>query len=138
MANSFGFDSFLLRWAFAVLLVFVTYNPTDYSFVGWLLSDDFSFGPLPALAGMVLLIAWIMYLRATFYSLGVIGIALGALLFGCLMWLLIDLGLLSLDAHGALTWIALVLVSLLLAAGMSWSHIRRRFSGQLSVDDVQD
>ncbi|MFK7829280.1 MAG: DUF6524 family protein [Congregibacter sp.] len=137
MANSFGFDGFLIRWLFALVLVFATYNPTAYSFVGWLLSDGFSIGPLPALAGIFLLIAWIIYLRATFYSLGIIGVSLGAVLFGCLMWLFIDLGMLSLDSKGALTWIALVLVSLLLAAGMSWSHVRRRLSGQLTVDDVE-
>lgn len=137
MANSFGFDSFLMRWLFALILVLATYNPTAYSYVGWLMSDGFSIGPLPALAGIVLVIAWIIFLRATFYSLGIIGVVLGAVLFGCLMWLFIDLGLLSLESKGALTWIALVLVSMLLAAGMSWSHIRRRMSGQLTVDDVE-
>ena len=138
MASSFGFDSFLLRWLFAALLVFGTYNPTDYSFFSWLLSEDFSFGPVPAVLGMVLLIGWVIYLRATFNSIGWIGIALGAALFGALIWLLIDIGILSLDASGALSWVALVLVSLLLATGMSWSHVRRRLSGQLDVDDVED
>ncbi|MEM6302024.1 MAG: DUF6524 family protein [Pseudomonadota bacterium] len=138
MAKSFGFDSFLYRWVFAAALVFGTYNPTAYSFVGWLLSEDFSFGPAPALLGVVLLIAWIVYLRATFNSLGIIGIALGATLFACLIWLLVDIGVLNAQATGAVTWLALVLVSLLLATGMSWSHIRRRLSGQLDVDDVED
>ncbi|MFT7288860.1 MAG: hypothetical protein ACI87W_002984 [Halieaceae bacterium] len=138
MAQNFGLDSFFLRWLFAIVLVFGTYNPTAYSFVGWTLSEDFSVGPLPALVGMILLIAWIIYLRATFLSLGLIGVVLGAAVFACLIWLLIDLGLLSLDATGALSWIALILVSLLLAAGISWSHIRRRLTGQLDVDDIED
>jgi len=138
VASSFGFDNFLYRWIFALLLVFGTYNPTSYSFVGWLMSDGFSIGPAPALLGLVLLIAWIMFLRATFNSLGILGISLGAALFGCFIWLLIDLGILSFESTSALTWIALVVVSLLLATGMSWSHIRRRLSGQLDVDDVED
>ncbi|MEO0438829.1 MAG: DUF6524 family protein [Pseudomonadota bacterium] len=138
MAKSFGFDSFLYRWVFAAVLVFGTYNPTAYSFAGWLLSEGFSFGPAPALLGVALLIAWIVYLRATFNSLGIIGIALGATLFACLIWLLVDIGVLNAQATGAVTWLALVLVSLLLATGMSWSHIRRRLSGQLDVDDVED
>ncbi|MEL7044743.1 MAG: DUF6524 family protein, partial [Pseudomonadota bacterium] len=50
MSSSFGADSFLMRWLFAVVLVFGSYNPTPYSYFGWLLSDEFSFGPLPALA----------------------------------------------------------------------------------------
>lgn len=138
MANSFGLDNFFYRWIFAMLLVFGTWNPTAYSFVGWLLSENFSFGPLPALLGIALLIAWIIFLRATFMSLGWLGIILGAALFGCMIWLFIDLGLLSLESSSALSWIALVLVSLLLATGMSWSHIRRRMTGQIDVDDVED
>jgi hypothetical protein len=138
MATSFGADSFFLRWLFAVALVFGTYNPTAFSYVGWLLSEGFSFGPLPALVGVAILIAWVVYVRATFLSLGLLGIVLGAALFGCMIWLFVDLGLLSMDASGALTWVALLLVSLLLAAGMSWSHIRRRRSGQRDVDEVEE
>ena len=138
MANSFGPDSFLMRWLFAAALVIGTYNPTAYSFTGWLLAEDFSFGPLPALVGVLLLIGWIIFLRATFMSLGWLGITLGAALFACLIWLLVDVGLLSMESTGALTWLALLLVSLLLGAGMSWSHIRRRLTGQIDVDDVED
>ncbi len=138
MANSFGADSFLVRWIFALVLVLGTYNPSPYSFVGWLLGEEFSFGPVPALVGVVLLIAWIVYLRATFLSLGWLGVLLGVVLFSCVIWLFVDLGVLSMESTGALTWLALLLVSLLLATGMSWSHIRRRLSGQLDVDDVED
>jgi hypothetical protein len=88
-----------------------------------------------ALAGVALLIAWIVFLRATFMSLGVPGIALGAALFACIIWLLIDLGLLSLDSTGALSWVILLVLSIMLAAGMSWSHIRRRLTGQFDVDE---
>jgi hypothetical protein len=64
--------------------------------------DNSSFGPVEALLGVVLLIGWVIYLRATFRSMGWLGIALGAALFACLIWLLIDFGMLSLDATGAL------------------------------------
>jgi hypothetical protein len=138
MAGQFGFDSFMLRWLFAAVLVFGTYNPTAFSYVSWILAEGTRFGPIPALLGVVLLIGWIIFLRATFNSLGWLGIVLGLALFGCLVWLFIDLGILSLDATGALTWIALLIISLLLATGMSWSHIRRRMTGQIDVDDVED
>ncbi len=138
MAQHFSFGSFLWRWLFALVLVIGTYNPTPYSFITWTLSGESSFGPVIALAGLMLLILWVIFLRATFRSLGVIGIILGAALFACLVWLFIDLGWVSLDSAHALTWVALVLASLLLAAGMSWSHIRKRLTGQIDVDDVED
>ena len=138
MADKFGPDSFLLRWLFAAVLVFGTYNPTSFSWFSWVLDPEASFGPLPALVGIVILIAWVIYLRATFLSMGWLGVLLGSALFVCVIWLFIDLGILSVESTGALTWLALILVSLLLAVGMSWAHIRRRWSGQLSVDDVED
>jgi hypothetical protein len=138
MTQSFGADGFLVRWAFSLLLVLGTYNPTPFSYLGWLLSEGFSFGPLPALVGVLLLTLWVIFLRATFLSLGWLGIILGAALFACLIWLLVDLGLLRLESAGALTWISLFLVSVLLGIGLSWSHIRRRITGQVAVDDVEE
>ena len=138
MAKQFNAVSFLLRVLFAVALVFGTYNPTDYSYISWVLSGDAGFGPVTALVGVILLIAWIVFLRATFLSLGWLGIVLGAAFFACLIWLLIDIGWLSLEATSAITWLVLLLIALILAVGMSWSHIRRRLTGQVDVDDVED
>jgi len=138
MATQFNAISFLARWAFATVLVFGSYNPTDYSYVSWVFSEGIQFGPVVALAGVALLIAWIVFLRATWLSLGWLGIALGAALFACVIWLLVDVGWLSLDSTGAVSWVVLLLLSLILATGMSWSHIRRRLSGQFDVDDIED
>ena len=138
MAKEFNAVSFLLRLAFALLLVFGTYNPSDFSYVSWVVSGDAGFDPVTAITGVALLIAWIVFLRATFLSLGWLGIILGAALFACFIWLLIDIGWLSLDSTGAITWPALVLLALILPLGMSWSHIRRRLTGQYDVDYVED
>jgi hypothetical protein len=138
MANRFTSVDFLGRWAFSLALVIGTYNPTAYSYLSWLLAEGTSLGPVVAVVGMVLIIAWIIYLRATFLSLGPIGVSLFAALFGCIIWLFVDMGWLSIDSGTAFTWVILVVISLLLAVGMSWAHIRRQLSGQLSVDDVEE
>ncbi len=64
--NDFTRAIFGLRFAFALVLVFLTYNPTGFSRVGWLLSET----PLvyKVGAGIVLLIGWAMFLRATWNS----------------------------------------------------------------------
>lgn len=138
MSNRFTYQHFLWRWLFSTLLVFGTYNPSHYSYINWLFAEGSSFGPFVALVGVVLVIAWIIYLRATFLSMGWLGIALGTALFACFIWLLVDLGLLDVDSTSAFSWVALVLMSLLLAVGMSWSHIRRRLTGQVDTDDLDD
>ena len=138
MATKFNAVSFLARWLFAVVLVFGTYSPSDYCYVSWVFSEGTAFGPVPAVVGIALLICWIIFLRATMMSMGWLGITLGGALFACLIWLLVDIGWLSLDSSGAITWVVLLVLSLILATGMSWSHIRRRLTGQVDVDEVDD
>ncbi len=138
MASSFTFGSFMLRWLFAFVLVFATYNPSGYSYISWALSSETPFGPIVAIVGVVLLIAWVVYLRATFMALDWLGVILGVALCGCIVWLLIDWGWLSMESRDALEYVVLIILSFILAVGMSWSHIRRRLSGQIDVDDVED
>jgi membrane protein DedA with SNARE-associated domain len=90
------------------------------------------------MVGIGLLIAWIVFLRATFLAMGWLGIILDAAFFGCVVWLFVDQGWLSLEAENSMIWVILIILSLVLAVGMSWAHIRRRMSGQYSVDDVED
>lgn len=142
MASKIGWSGFFLRFLGALAVVFLTYNPTGYSYVGWIMpGGDFNsleFGPVQALAGVVLLIGWVIFLRATQRSLGNLGLILAIALVATLVWLLLDYGLVKADSASAITWIVLVCVAAVMAIGMSWSHVRRVMSGQVDVDDVDD
>jgi hypothetical protein len=138
MATEFTVGSFFGRWLFACILVFGTYNPSGYSYVSWLMQESTELGPEVAVVGLILLIAWIIYLRATFLALGVVGITLGSALFAAIIWLFVDIGLFSIDSTSIIAYLALLLLSVILATGMSWSHIRRRLTGQFDVDDIED
>ncbi|RKZ96292.1 MAG: hypothetical protein DRQ43_04485 [Gammaproteobacteria bacterium] len=137
--GGFDFSSFLIRIFFALILVFASYNPSGYSFYDWALKGlETGFEPLMAFAGVVLLIGWVVYLRATITSLGFIGLMLAFAFFGTLLWMVIDWGFVPADSVQTITYIVLSLLSLVLAVGMSWSHIRRRMSGQFDVNDTDD
>jgi hypothetical protein len=138
MATEFNAGSFVGRWVFALALVLGTYNPTQWCYYSWATAESTTFGPIVAIVGILLLIGWIIFIRATFMSMGWLGITLGAALFGCLVWLMVDQGWLNLDSEGMIAWVVLVILSLILAVGMSWSHIRRRLSGQFDVDEKDD
>ena len=138
MAQKVGFVGFLMRWIFALVLVLGTYNPSGYSFFTWVLDGDTSFGPVVLIIGLLLLIGWIFCVKATFDAIGWLGVTLGAALFAAFIWLFVDMGWLSMESTGIMTWMALVVVSLILAVGMAWSHVKRRITGQLNVDDVDD
>ena len=138
MKNGFGWDNFLLRLGFATILVAATYNPSGYSFYHWAIQDITSVGPDQAVAGIVLLIGWIIYLRATLRSLGVLGVSLARALFAALIWLLVSWKWISPENPATIEYLILAAFALVLGLGMSWSYIRRRLSGQLDVDDVED
>jgi len=126
------------RFLFAFILVLTTYNPSGYSYFHWVRQTLPGITPLVALAGVCLLIGWAIYVRATLRSLGPFGLTLAAIFFGCLIWLLIDIGILSLNNVPALAWVVLVIIIGVLTIGMCWSHIRRRMSGQADMDDVDE
>lgn len=135
--KSFGVMDFLWRWLAAILLVFATYNPSGYSYVHWLMGSfgEQNLGAMHFLVGVILLAGWVAYLVATGRSLGTIGTVLGAALIGGCIWLLADLGVVRADSTNAIVWLSLFAMATLLAIGMSWSHVWRRLSGQLEVDD---
>ncbi len=136
-AQRFNFFDFLLRLLAAMVLVFATYNPSGYSWFHWISNATDRFDPLILFSGVVLLIGWVIYLRATARSLGIFGIILALAFVASLIWVLVDFGLLSLSNPTFFHYIVLFVLSLVLAAGMSWSHIRRRMTGQLDVDDIE-
>ena len=138
---TFTSTSFLLRLAGAVLLVFATYNPVQpYSYFYWaispLMADTGSFTILKGLVGVILLIGWTIYLLATLRSLGAFGLLLAILFFGLLLWLVVDWGIFGEASKPMVTWLILVGLSGVLSAGVSWSHIRRRITGQVDVDET--
>lgn len=123
----------LWRVAFAVVLVLLTFNPSGHSFYHWLTAPPAGVTAVKAFAGVLLVIGWVICLRTAFVALGALGIVLGVALLGTAVWLLIDLGWIDVRGASALTWVALILVGVLLGIGLSWSLIRARATGQIEV-----
>lgn len=131
-------EGFLLRFMFALLLVMLTYNPSGYSYLHWVKDALTQFSPLLILSGVTLTIGWVVYIRATLRSLGMVGLVLAVLFFSTFLWLFIDWGWLGLKNVTAMSWVILILISAVLAVGISWSHIRRKWTGQVDSDDVDE
>ena len=131
-----------LLWRFiaALVLVLLTYNPSGYSAYDWVSTAiaNSAFGPLHLILIAVLAIGWVVYWVATWRALGTLGMTLAVVLFGAIIWLLFDVGLLESHSIDAITWISLVCLSAVLAVGVSWSHVWRRLTGQYNVEDVDD
>lgn len=131
---------FLWRFLAALVLVLVTYNPSGQSAYHWVTSAiaASAFGPLHLLLVAVLLIGWVIYGIATWRALGTLGVTLASLVLAAIIWLLFDIGLLKTHSVSAVTWISLVCLAIVLAVGVSWSHVWRKLTGQINVEDVDD
>lgn len=127
----------LIRFLAALVLVFATWNPSGWSFAHWVLATlpDVTAGMV--FVGVVLLIGWFLFLHATLESLGTLGIIMALAFFGSLTWLIFDLGWLT-ASQGVLNYVVLVVISAILTVGMAWSHIWRRLSGRVEVEDDHD
>lgn len=127
-----------LRFLFALLLVLLSYNPSGYSYFHWVYNSLSDITPYIVIAGLILLIGWGVYIKATLNSLGIVGILVLSALFASLIWLFIYWGFLSVTDISAMAWAIEVLLAALLAVGMCWSHFTRRMSGQVDVDEIED
>jgi len=125
-----------MRFVFALLLVLFTWNPTRYNYIAWALAQFSNQMPLVVFVGLVLLMGWIFYVGTATRSLGALGIVLTLGVAATVLWILFYYGIVSTHSTTLITWLGLVLLSAVLAVGMSWSLLRQGWSGQASVDDV--
>jgi Family of unknown function (DUF6524) len=145
-SSGFSWGGFFARMAGALLLVYATYNPERFSFFHWIFQPKpgetglggllHGFTPIKAFAGLGLVAAWVVFLQATRRSLGAGGALLVIALFGCTIWAMIYYGVISPTSSKAIAHLILIAVSLVLAIGLSWSHITQRLSGQTDMDNV--
>jgi len=130
----------MMRFLVALIIVFAVYNPHGWSYYHWMsnamVGETIGGLALLIFAGVVVLISFTIYIRATLRSLGIFGLILTSAFFTTLVWLLIDLGLGSVINLVIIQDILLFIMAAVLGTGMCWSHIRRRLTGQSDVDDV--
>ncbi len=136
-SHEFTALSFIWRLLFSLALVLITYNPSGTSFYHWITSalSNSTLGAVHFFIAALLLIGWTILWVATWRSLETFGVMLAAAAIAALVWLLIDIGLLDPETSSAMAWIVLICLALLLAIGLSWSHVWRRMTGQFDVDD---
>ena len=129
---------FLIRWVAAFVLLTVTFNPTELNFVKWATANWPDQIALKVLVGLVLLVAYVLFLTAVLRGIGRTGVVLILAVLAALIWVLVDMGWIDVQNPTSNTWIALIALSIVLAVGMYWGILWRRLSGQLEVDDEAD
>jgi len=94
-------------------------------------------GVVLRVVGVVLVAAWAVFVSATRRSLGLWGAMLALALTGGVIWLFITYDLVSARSSRGVANIVLICLALCLAAGLPWSFVSRRISGQVDTDVVE-
>ncbi|MEM6323436.1 MAG: DUF6524 family protein [Pseudomonadota bacterium] len=128
----------LIRCLAAFVLVAATYNPTRWNFIRWASENYLTSLSITVLLGLILFIGYVIFFRATLRSIGPFGMFLVVALLAGIVWVLYDLGWLDLENPAQMTWLGIIALSAVLGVGLSWSIIRRRLSGQVDMDDVEE
>lgn len=134
--SELSFKGVLWRVFFALALVFATCNPSGVSYLAWLAEGFPHVTPLKAVVGLLLLGAWVFFVRSSFTSMGPVGLGLVTAVLAAIAWWMSSKGWLQLGSGATLAWVGLTIVGLVLGFGMSWASIRQKASGQASVDRV--
>ena len=138
--DSITWRGVLLRVLASLVLVFLTWNAEGWSYYHWtiepLIERTGGFSAIKFLAGALLVAAWVVFLQATRRSIGIGGAALVAAICGGVIWLLISSGIVSANSGRGIARVVLMGLSVVLAVGMSWSHISRKVTGQADTDVV--
>lgn len=138
--DSITWRGVLARGLASLVLVFFTWNAEGWSYYHWtiepLLQGAGNFTALKFLAGTLLIAGWVVFLQATRRSIGLTGALLVAAICGGVIWLLISSGLVTANSGRGMARVVLIGLSLVLAVGMSWSHLSRRVTGQADTDVV--
>jgi hypothetical protein len=139
-SDSITWGGVLVRLLASLVLVFLTWNAEGWSYYHWaiqpLLEGAGNFSAIKFLAGALLVAAWVVFLQATRRSIGLMGAVLVAAIAGGVIWLLISSGLVTANSGRGLARVVLIAISVILAVGMSWSHMSRRLTGQADTDVV--
>lgn len=132
------------RFLASLVLVYGTFNPEGYSFFHWaiapLVHGDTATAaqsvPVKVLVALLLIGLWAFFIQTARRSIGWKGAILVLGIIGALVWALIDWQVLNPNSSRAIGHVVLVALAVVLALGMSWSHLSRKLSGQVDTDDI--
>lgn len=118
MSNSeFTWFTVLTRMFLALTLVLLTYNPEGFSYYHWGILNIHADMPAKVLLGLVLLLAWAMYIRSAGQSFGFMETFITISFFATLLWVIVRINLLPNITEKILIYVVLVLVSWIVATG---------------------
>lgn len=129
-------QAFYARLLYSAIAVFATYNPV-YSLYQWLSTSEVHIGD-KAMAVFVASIIWGIYYLLSKDAIGKFGIVVTAIIFSVFFGYAFWKGWLDLTNVSVLQWVIPTIISLTLAVSLTWAIFRRRSTGVLPTDEVDE
>jgi hypothetical protein len=117
---------------FVQFVLFATWNNSGYSYIDWITRAQ-AFTALMAVAGIALLIAYVVLIRVAYVALGYPGIIGASLLLAMLLLACSQLGLIDLDTLTRHVEFWMSVVASIVSMGVAWAKYQQRLSGQRDV-----
>ena len=132
----YGWRWVSVRMSVAFLIVFLTFNPTGYSYLHWLAQFDNSLLPLKVMVGILLFIFLQILFSITFGVFRLSGMIVGvitAVLLSHHILIFVLAGERLASFKGYVLWLGYLLpmtAAIVIGTGTSWAQIMSRLSGQ--------
>ena len=123
-----------IKIVLSFILVFGTWNPLKYDIAHYVMGLE-SFNLLVIFFLAVLLVIWLIAIRALHEALGTTGILVYLILVGLLLGGLYQVGMIDINNLDTLGWYLNGIVTLLLFTGLMAPIWWRRMTGKVTVDD---
>lgn len=130
----FRWKDFVIRWLFSFGLLTATYNPTGFSYIGWLLEPSPIDLAVKVFVGVCLLILHLFIISMALRTLSLQGVFLSVLFFSLLSWAAYSLGARLPTLSLLILWVQAA-VATTLAGGMSLALLRLHLSGQVTPSE---
>ncbi len=123
-----------IKMLLSFILVFGTWNPLKYDIVHYVIALE-SFNLLVIFFLAILLVIWLIAIRALHEALGTTGILIYLILVGLLLGGLYQVGIIDINNLDTLGWYINGVVTLMLFTGLMAPIWWRRMTGKVTVDD---
>jgi hypothetical protein len=126
------FRLFFMRWLLSAAVVFSAYNPSGYSYFGWVAVAP-RLTIVQVFVGILLLTALIGLVRMAYATVGYVGGATIVIMLGMGLVFIVGIGLATFDEITITTYAVEVWISLTLAIAIGWAFVQKRISGERSI-----
>ncbi|MCA9355619.1 hypothetical protein KC865_03680 [Candidatus Kaiserbacteria bacterium] len=122
----------------AATIIALTYNPTNYNYYTYAKGLENIWQPIPMIMGGILLVGWLIGLRAIIMATGILGKISLFLLVAPTIWSLFYYNIIDINNPNQIVWLGIAVLSLVMGYSLRHRLVRRKALGLYSTEEEPD